>query len=132
MQLFQSFIIIIIKLNDIRAGISLFNDAEFFAAHDFFEDLWSESSPEDKFFYQGLVHISVGSFHLVSGNLNGALSQFSKGIKKLKPYNPAFQSIDIEKLLLEVEKLVALIQIEEKTTILGDLLSKLPKIEYII
>lgn len=117
-------------MSDIKAGIELFNDADFFAAHDFFEDLWSESSSEEKFFYQGLVHISVGSFHLVSGNYKGALSQFSKGNVKLKGYVPVFLDIDVANLILDVDKIVMELQKERKIYFLDNLADKLPKIRY--
>jgi uncharacterized protein len=130
LQLFQSFIIITIELSDIKAGIELFNDAEFFAAHDFFEDLWSESSTDEKFFYQGLVHISVGSFHLVSGSYIGALSQFSEGKMKLGKYVPLFLNVDVANLILDIDKIVSEIQKEGKINFLDNLADRLPKIKY--
>jgi predicted metal-dependent hydrolase len=130
LQLFQSFIIITIELSDIKAGVDLFNDADFFAAHDFFEDLWSESSSEEKFFFQGLVHISVGSFHLISGNFKGALSQFSKGKMKLNGYVPLFLDVDVGNLILDIDKIVSEMQKERKIDFLDNLADKLPKIRY--
>lgn len=117
-------------MSDISVGIELFNDADYFAAHDFFEDLWSEAIPSEKFFYQGLVHVSVGSFHLVSGNIRGALSQYSKCKMKLERYVPVFLNIDIENLIEGIDRIVSELHIDGDTRIPDSLIDKLPKIKY--
>lgn len=118
-------------MSDISVGIDLFNDAEFFEAHDFFENLWNESSPGDKFFYQGLVHVSVASFHLISGNLIGALSQYSKGKMKVEKYVPMFLNVDVKSLIFSVEKTISELQNQEGVFNPEFLVSNLPKIKYI-
>jgi predicted metal-dependent hydrolase len=42
-------------LKDISEGIRLFNEADFFSAHDFFENCWLECAKADKLFFQDLV-----------------------------------------------------------------------------
>ena len=69
---------------DINKGIELFNDGSYFEAHDHFEEMWNEAERGEKEFYQGLVQISVGSYHLICGNNKGALSQYNKGMSKLE------------------------------------------------
>ena len=90
---------------DISKGIDLFNSADFFAAHDFFEDIWIESEQKDRLFFQGLVQVSVGSYHLICGNYKGAVSQYKKASEKLTKYPPVYYGVDLEKLLSAVEKL---------------------------
>ncbi len=115
-------------MNDISKGIELFNDAEFFEAHDFFEEIWSDSPADEKFFFQALVHVSVASFHLISGKTSGAVSQYGKGIKKLKPYSPVFLNIDVELLINSVEKLLQELKGSKVQIPPGELINKLPKI----
>lgn len=117
-------------MDNIIRGIELFNDADFFAAHDFFEDLWIDSNTDQKFFYQGLVHVSVACFHLISGNVTGALSQYSKGKMKLEKYVPDYAGVDVENLIVSINKIVSEIQIGGKNNIPEDLVNKLPKINY--
>lgn len=93
-------------MKDISYGITLFNNADFFEAHDFFEDLWFESKRDEKDFYQGMVQISVGSYHLICGNTKGAKSQFLKGSDKLRRYFPSYLNINLEKLIKDVEVLI--------------------------
>ncbi len=101
-----SFIIISSRLKDILHGIELFNDADFFSAHDFFEELWFESDNDDRLFLQGMVQVSVGCYHLISGNYKGALSQLTKSKEKLRKYPPIYCGIDLKKLINQIELLV--------------------------
>jgi predicted metal-dependent hydrolase len=87
-------------------GIKLFNDGAYFEAHDFFEDLWMEAEEEERDLYQGLVQVSVGSYHLVCGNYTGSLSQYLKGVEKLKKYKKSIKIIDLEKFLEEIQRLI--------------------------
>lgn len=116
-------------MKDISEGIRLFNETDFFSAHDFFEDCWIECNQEERLFFQGMVQISVGCFHLLSGNLRGSLSQFNKGMKKLEIYGPAYNGIKLEQLINEVKLLIIAFNdksfIQNKTKI-WDLI---PKIE---
>ena len=54
------------------AGVRLFNDRDFFEAHEVWEDLWSESHGDERRFYQGLIQAAVGLCHFGNGNLGGA------------------------------------------------------------
>lgn len=96
-------------LIDISKGIKLFNDGEFFAAHDFFEDIWMSVNDESRLFYQGLIQVSVGCYHLICGNYRGALSQLKKGSEKLENYLPLYKNIYIDKLLSDVSSLKKLL-----------------------
>ncbi len=93
-------------MDNISVGIALFNDSDFFAAHDFFEDLWMECERDERFFYQGMVQVSVGSYHLISGNYKGCVSQYKKAIKKFYKYLPVYKNIDLIQLLISIENIV--------------------------
>ena len=89
---------------DISNGIKLFNSADFFAAHDFFEDLWIDADQKDRLFFQGMVQISVANYHLVHENLNGAQSQYRKCTDKLNNYLPSYYGVNVKKLLNDADK----------------------------
>ena len=91
---------------DISEGIKLFNDSDFFSAHDFFEDIWMEVNKEEKDFFQGLVQISVGCYHLICENFSGAVSQLTKGNEKLENYKPSYYKIDINSLTNKIDLLL--------------------------
>ena len=89
---------------DISIGIQLFNNTDFFAAHDFFEEKWIEAEQKDRLFFQGMVQISVANYHLVHDNLNGAQSQYRKSTEKLKNYLPYYYGVNVKKLLDDSDK----------------------------
>jgi len=91
---------------DITEGIVLFNECDFFSAHDFFENIWMDAQKGEKEFFQGLVQISVGCYHLICGNLKGAKSQLSKGSKKLRKYEPTFYKVNLSSLNYKIERLL--------------------------
>jgi hypothetical protein len=106
LKLVSSFIIISSDLKDISQGINYFNNADFFLAHDFFEELWVNCDREDRKFFQGLIQVSVGCYHLTCNNYSGALSQFTKGIQKLNVYLPSYYNIDLTDFINKINQLV--------------------------
>jgi uncharacterized protein len=66
-------------------GRVLFNDGEFFACHEVWEDVWLRSSGEVKLFYQGLIQAAVAILHAERGNPRGAISTWRKACAKLNP-----------------------------------------------
>jgi predicted metal-dependent hydrolase len=91
---------------DINEGIKLFNDGDYFEAHDYFEEMWANDRSDKKIFYHGLVQVSVGTYHLSSKNYNGALSQYSKGLEKLEKYPKKYESINLLKFKEEIKNLI--------------------------
>ena len=90
---------------DLSDGVKLFNNADFFESHDYFEDLWMNAEHPDRLFYQGMVQISVGCYHLEHKNYKGALSQFTRGSEKLIRYPEIYNGVNLSKLLKDVEPL---------------------------
>ncbi|MDF1612768.1 DUF309 domain-containing protein [Stygiobacter electus] len=115
----------------ILQGIELFNNCDFFEAHDFFENLWFESDKADKKFYQSLVHISVGSFHLISGNYSGCLNQLEKFYVKIQNYLPEYKNLNTEKLNNEISLLINKLKENKVTFEPSDFWNLIPKIEVI-
>ena len=90
-------------LSRFSEGIKKFNEKDFFECHDILEDVWFEIRGESRKFYQGLIHLAVGFYHILErDNPKGALSQLGKGLDKLKTYEPHFQGIELEHLLMKI------------------------------
>lgn len=116
-------------MRDISKGIVLFNESDFFSAHDFFEDCWLNCNQEEKLFFQGMVQISVGCYHLLNQNENGCLRQLTKGTKKLKGFEPSFKNVNVEKLLNEIESLIKVVSENSSSIDAAQLRNKIPKLE---
>ena len=110
---------------DISTGINLFNECDFFSAHDFFEDIWMDADKEDREFFQGMVQISVGCYHFICGNIKGAKSQLSKGFDKLKNFEPTYYEINLKLFNEKVLNLIDSLKFEEENK------GKIPIIELI-
>jgi hypothetical protein len=91
-------------------GVDEFNQQDFYACHDTLEALWMEAPEPDKRFYQGVLQIAVGCYHLGNHNGRGAMILLGEGIKRLKDYLPIYGQIDVSQLLAESGELLSLLQ----------------------
>ena len=85
----------------LRQGVEEFNRAYFFEAHEVLEDLWRETSGPLRLFYQAIIQLAVGLYHLSNGNRRGALNLLAKGLDKLAAFQPTCQGIDVDALCRE-------------------------------
>ena len=93
-------------------GIKKFNAQEFYDCHDIFEDIWFEVRGSSRRFFQGLIHLAVGFYHILErNNPTGALSQLNKGKTKLIDYLPEFNGVDLKTLLEKTQ--MCIINIEQ-------------------
>ena len=74
-------------------GIECFNQKKYYAAHEYFEEMWTGYKLDDKLFIQALLQLSVAYFHISNSNRNGALGLFKKSISKLDRYLDTYQDI---------------------------------------
>ena len=80
-------------------GISLFNNAEFFDAHEALEDIWRAAPPENKKFLQGLIQVAVAFHHYSTGNRVGMRSVLERAIRNLAEPSGSFGQIHLPALL---------------------------------
>jgi predicted metal-dependent hydrolase len=91
-------------------GIDEFNRREFHACHDTFEVLWMDSTGPEKNFYQGLLQIAVGCYHLENGNGRGATILLGEALRRLHPYPDDHGGIDLARLRAESHELLTFLQ----------------------
>ena len=83
----------------ISEGLALVRGGQGFVAHELFEDLWRAAAPPERDLYQGLVHVAVATYQDGRGNAVGRTRQLEKALRRLGPYAPSYEGIDIEALL---------------------------------
>lgn len=90
----------------LRPGADLFNRGEYFACHDFFEELWFAAPEPEKSFLQGLILAAVGFHHLARGNYNGATRQWASAFARLErpEYQPAYLNVDTAAFVAALRK----------------------------
>ena len=92
------------KAAELRKGIEEFNRGDYFECHETLEDVWMLEAGEDKQFYQGLIQLSVGFFHLLNRNLRGAASQWEKGMAKLTDYDDEHLGVNLKSLRAKMRR----------------------------
>jgi predicted metal-dependent hydrolase len=86
----------------LEAGLDLIRRGEYFAAHEVLEDVWRAAEPEERDFYQGLVHAAVAWYQAGRGNRVGCERQLEKAGRRLGPYAPTHRGVDVGAILDQV------------------------------
>ena len=91
-------------------GIAEFNRQEFYACHDTLEAIWVEAEEADKRFYQGILQVAVGCYHLSNDNLRGAIILLGEAVRRLCDYQPDYEGVNVELLLEQTSNLLQALQ----------------------
>jgi len=89
--------------SELERGLDLARQGEYFAAHEALEDAWRTSEPDEKDFFQGLVHMVVAWYQAGRGNRVGFERQLEKAARRLGPFAPEHRGVDVAALLRQVE-----------------------------
>ncbi len=73
-------------LSELRKGIELYNQREFFECHEVLEDQWRRETSDLKDLYQAIIKIAVGFYHAERKNYVGAVKVLRRGLKQIEPY----------------------------------------------
>ena len=91
------------------SGLDLIRSGEFFTAHEELELVWREADPEERAFFQGLVHVAVAWYQAGRGNRPGCERQLEKAARRLAPFAPAHRGVDVASVLVQVERAQAIV-----------------------
>ncbi len=89
-----------------REGIELFNDGEWFEAHESWEDIWHMASGPRKLFYQGLIQCAVTIEHMRRGNPRGVVTVFDSAMTKFQGLPNPYMGIDWVRLTEDIRRMV--------------------------
>ena len=91
-------------------GVEEFNQQQFYPCHDTLEALWMEAPESYKNFYQGILQIAVGCYHLGNHNWRGAVILLGEGSRRLRDYQPVHETIDVTGLITHSSQLLHRLQ----------------------
>jgi uncharacterized protein len=91
-------------------GIQQFNQQEFYACHDTLEALWMVAEEPEKTFYQGVLQVAVGLYHLSNENWRGAAILLGEGSNRIGRSPPDFFAVDVDDLLMHSTALLTALQ----------------------
>jgi uncharacterized protein len=89
-------------LEDVRTG-------RYFEAHEELELVWRAAAPEERDFFQGLVHVAVAWYQAGRGRPVATARQLEKAARRLGPFAPAHRGVDVADVLAQVERAQALV-----------------------
>jgi hypothetical protein len=81
-----------------QRGIAQFNRGEFFECHESWEEIWLAAPEPDKTFLQGIIQVAAAFHHYRRGNLAGARSLLSEGLRKIERFPDGYRGIALESL----------------------------------
>ncbi len=104
-----------------KEAIAQFNNGDYYNCHDTLEAIWNDAWQSDRGFYQGILQIAVGLYHLKNHNWHGAAILLGEGTSRLPEYLPEYYSIDVESLLEDSLSILRTVQINGKEGLLETL-----------
>lgn len=76
-------------------GLALFNQGEYFEAHEALETAWREESGPIRELYRGILQIAVAYLHISRDNYPGAVKMFLRSRPWLAPFPDRCRGIDL-------------------------------------
>ena len=89
-------------VGSLEDGLDLIRRREFFAAHEELELAWRAAEPDEKDFFQGLVHVAVAWYQAGRGNRVGCSRQLEKAARRLARFAPEHGGVDVAEVLVQI------------------------------
>ena len=89
---------------DYQLGLGLARDGRFFEAHEAFETAWRGCEPDERDFFQGLVHVVVSAYQRNRARPVAAERQRLKALRRLAAFVPTHRGLDVAALLAALER----------------------------
>jgi len=96
-----------------KFALNLFNNHQWYEAHDAFEEIWNNVNGDERQVIQGILQVSVSQFHLSKGNLNGATILLGEGLGRIKTRTKINLGIDLVSFCQCLEDLLRKLQSKE-------------------
>jgi predicted metal-dependent hydrolase len=98
-------------------GVAEFNAGRFYECHDTLEELWSGVRGASRDFFQGLIQVAVGFYHLGNGNRVGAERLLGRALRRLDRYPAAYAGLDLGALRSSVAEWRRVLQGEGRAAV---------------
>ena len=81
-----------------QAGVEKFNNREFYAQHDLFEELWMQTDGSVRNLYQAILQVGIAYYQIERGNYPGARKMLLRAAPWLEMLPDACQGVDVAQL----------------------------------
>jgi predicted metal-dependent hydrolase len=95
--------------DDLRAGIAIYNEGRFHAAHDAWEDHWLglESGTDEELLFHGLIQFTAAIYHATERNWEGAVGLAGSAGSYLSTLPPRYRDVNVQDLRSYLSRLEA-------------------------
>jgi len=87
-------------------GIRLFNNGEFWHAHEQWEICWLAAAQPEAAFYKGIIQAAAALEQWRRGNLRGLRLNYAKSRPKLVAVGPSMRGLDVTALIKAMDQFV--------------------------
>ena len=87
------------EIEYLQRGIRHFQTGDYFAAHDDWEAVWQGLRGRPRIFWQAMIQLAVGAYHLENGNRKGCQSLWNKALLKCRDLMPTYDGHPPQQLL---------------------------------
>ena len=81
-----------------RRGLELYNQGDYFAAHEYLEEAWRQDKTPGRELYRAVLQIAVAYLQIERGNYAGAVKMFQRAQRWLAPFPDDCRGIDLARL----------------------------------
>jgi uncharacterized protein len=88
-------------------GLLLFNQGEYWRAHEALEEAWREEKGQIRHLYRGVLQVGVAYLHIKRGNYDGALKLYHRSHYWLDPFPRMCRGVEVGQLQADLEAVIA-------------------------
>ena len=98
------------NIDQLRIAVELFNNQQWYSAHDFFEEIWHNTNGDERIIIQSILQIAVAEVHLSNDNKTGATMLYGESLGRLKDKSIANIGIDLHGFILIIDSRLKALQ----------------------
>jgi hypothetical protein len=83
-------------------GLELFNEGDYFEAHEALESAWRDEPGSIRELYQGILQTAVSYLHIQHGNYDGAIKVSARARVKLDKWPATCRGVDVAALRIDL------------------------------
>src|SRR5437764_9320908 len=96
---------------ELERGLEAIRAGNYFQAHEELELAWRAAAPEERDFYQGLVHVAVAWYQAGRGKPVATERQLEKALRRLEAYEPEHRGVDVAALRRQLTELLPTLEL---------------------
>jgi predicted metal-dependent hydrolase len=90
---------------DAVKGLMLFNQGDYFAAHEWLEEAWKDDLSPGRDLYRAVLQVAVAYFHVIKGNYRGAIKMFQRARHWIDRLPDRCRGVNVAKLRQDAYKI---------------------------